>query len=167
MTDTGPVLFSAPSSVPSGTIWPCPWVVAHIELLEDVGAGAESGVGLDVDLPGAAELVELIDVISPHVDLERGKDVLDWHLERLDLGAVDVDEELGRVGPVQGEDAGESRVGVGLLDQLVGHRLQLRQVQIAVLLGLQLEAAGVAQALDGRCPKTLMIAPSISSLHCC
>ena len=45
------------------------------------------------------------------------------------------------------------RVGVGPLDQLVGHRLQLRQVHVAVLLGLELEAAGVAQALDGRRPK--------------
>ena len=37
-------------------------------------------------------------------------------------------------------------------------RLQLLEVHVAALLGLQLEAAGVAQALDGRRPKTLTTA---------
>ena len=96
---------------------------AYIELLEGVCTGAGAGVGLDVDLPGAAELVELIDVKPAHVDLESSKDVLDRHLERLDLGAVDVHEELGRVGPIQGEDARIMGVGVGPRDQLVRHRL--------------------------------------------
>src|SRR4029077_1750312 len=115
--------------------------------------GTGFGIGLDVDLPGAAELVELIDVISSHVDLEGGKDILDRHLERLDLGSVDVHEELGRVGPIQSEGQRKMGVGVGPLDQLVRHGLQPTQVNIAALLGLKPEAPSVAQALDGRGPK--------------
>jgi hypothetical protein len=99
------------------------WAGAHIELLENVGTGAGARVGLDVDLPGAAELVELIDVIPAHVHLESRKDILDRHLQRLDLGAVDVHEELGRVRPIQGEDSRIIGLGVGCLHQLIGHRL--------------------------------------------
>ena len=117
MTDKGPVLFSARSERAQRhhLALALAGAGADIELLEDVGTGAGAGVGLDVDLPGAAELVELVDVVPAHVDLEGGKDVLDRHLERLDLGAVDVHEDLGRVGPVQGEDHRIMRVGVGPL----------------------------------------------------
>ncbi len=45
------------------------------------------------------------------------------------------------------------RVGAGPLDQLVGHRLQPREIHVAALLRLKLEAAGVAQSLDRRRPK--------------
>ena len=56
-------------------------------------------IGLDVDLPGAAELVEVVDVVRAEVDLQRVEDVADRHAQRHALGAVDVEVEPGRVGP--------------------------------------------------------------------
>ena len=50
-------------------------------------------------LPGTSEEVELVDVEPAHVNLERGKDILNRHLEGFDFGAVDVHKELRRTGP--------------------------------------------------------------------
>ena len=48
------------------------------------------------------------------------------------------------------DNAGRSWARV---DQLIGHRLQFAEIDVAALLGLQLEAAGVAQAVDRRRPE--------------
>jgi len=64
--------------------------VAHLELLDLLGIGTKLRGGLHVDLPSAAKGIEVVDVLSAHVDLERGEHVRDRHLQRLDLGAVDV-----------------------------------------------------------------------------
>ena len=59
---------------------------------------AEPLVGLDVHLPGAAELVEVVDVVRAEVDLQRVEDVADLHAQGHALGAVDVEVQPGRVG---------------------------------------------------------------------
>ena len=47
-------------------------VVGHLQLLELANLRAETGLGLDVDLPGAAELVEIVDVIGCQHGLQGG-----------------------------------------------------------------------------------------------
>ena len=49
--------------------------VADLELLDGLRIHAEGGVGLDVDLPGAAEAVEVVDVVAAQVRLQRVEDV--------------------------------------------------------------------------------------------
>ena len=60
---------------------------------------AEVRVGLDVHLPGPAELVEVVDVVRAEVDLQGVEDVADLHAQGHALGPVDVQVEPGRVRP--------------------------------------------------------------------
>ena len=70
MIITGPLdVADAGHASPSGTIPPL--LVADLELLEVLDLLAEVGVALDVDLPGPAEAVEVVDVERAEVDLER------------------------------------------------------------------------------------------------
>ena len=59
---------------------------------------AELVVRLEVDLPVPAEFVEAVDVERAQVDVERLIDVVDGDAERGDLGPIDVQEKLRRVG---------------------------------------------------------------------
>ena len=74
-------------------------------------------LGLDVDLPGAAEQIEVVDVEAAENGLERVEHVADADAQGLHLVAVDVEIELGRVGGVGGEHRPERRVLVGGEDE--------------------------------------------------
>ncbi len=52
--------------------------------------GAEGRVGLGHDVPGAAKIVEVVDVESPEVDLKGVEDVGDGDVLLLGFDAVDV-----------------------------------------------------------------------------
>ncbi len=84
-------------------------VVADLELLEVVDLLAVAGVGLHVDLPGAAEAVEVVDVQRAQVDLQRDEDLGHRHALDLGLGAVDVEEQPGGVGAEAAEQARPAR----------------------------------------------------------
>ena len=60
--------------------------VADLELLEVLDLLAEIGVGLDVDLPGAAEAVEVVDVERAEVDLQVLNTSLAEHAHGAQLG---------------------------------------------------------------------------------
>ena len=106
---TGPVMSRSRATVFKGTISPA--AVADLQLAHLLGRAAERAVGLELDLPGAAELVEVVDVQRAHVDLQRVEDVADAHAHRLDLDAVDVGVQLRRVRAEQGEQARPGRAG--------------------------------------------------------
>ena len=107
-------------------------------------------VGLDVHLPGPAELVEVVDVVRAQVDLQRVEDLADRHAQGHALGPVDVEVEPGRVRPRAVEQALQARRLVAPLDDLIADPLQVVQAEIAAVLDDQLEAAGRAQAVDRR-----------------
>ena len=65
---------------------------------------AEVGVALDVDLPGAAEPVEVVDVQRAQVDLQGVEQLGDRDAGQLGLVAVDVQVQPGRIGPEAGEE---------------------------------------------------------------
>ena len=73
-------------------------------------------LGLDVDLPGAAEQVEVVDVVAAERGLQGGEDVAHLDAQHLRLVAVDVEIDLRRVGGEGGEDAGELGLLVGRHD---------------------------------------------------
>ncbi len=79
----------------SGTISPV--AVAHVDPPDVRNVGAIKRFGLNVDLPGAAEQVEVADVDATERRLQGGKDVVDGDAERLCLAPVDV-EIQGRIG---------------------------------------------------------------------
>ena len=104
--------------------------VADLELPDDVRVHAEGGVGLDVHLPGAAEAVEVVDVVAAQVRLQRVEDVGQLHAHRLDLGPVDVHVELRRAGAEAVEQADQAGLLVALGGQVV--RLGLQRVEVDV-----------------------------------
>ena len=97
----GPPISRTVSTAPSGTISPAG--VAHLEQLDLVRVVAERALGLHDHLPGAAEPVEVVDVVGAEVDLQRVEDVLGVDAHRLALVAVEVHVQLRHVGPEHGE----------------------------------------------------------------
>src|SRR3546814_1645208 len=85
-------------------------VVLHVDPIDVVDLRAVVGLGLDVDLPGPAEEIEVVHVIAAERGLQRGKDVIDRHAERLGLLAVDVEIELRRIGGEGREHASQRRI---------------------------------------------------------
>ena len=127
-----------------------PLVVPHLKLPDVAGVAAEPLIGLDVHLPGPAELVEVVDVVRAQVDLERVEELADRHAQGHALGPVDLEVQPGRVRPGAVEQALEARRLVAPLDDLVADPLQVVQAEIAAILDDELEAAGRAQAVDRR-----------------
>ena len=65
---TGPLVLRTSISVASRII--CPWLFRTWSWRMSLGVAAELLVGLDVHLPGPAELVEVVDVVRAQVDLQ-------------------------------------------------------------------------------------------------
>ena len=127
-----------------------PLGVAHIDPIDVVHLVAKRRLGLDVDLPSAAEHVEVVDVEAAQRRLQRIEYVGDLHSEHLRLVAVDVEVDLRRVCGIGAVDAGELGLGIRRHQQAaqrrrdVGGRLALQRLQRV------LETAGAAEAENGR-----------------
>ncbi len=122
--------------------------VPHLEGRDALGGPPEGRVRLDVDLPGAPEADEVVDVVAAEVDLERREDVTHRDAARLALGAVDVDEELGRVRAVEAEEPIESPLLRARLDEMIDLRLEPRRSEVAPVLDDDVEAGRVPEAVD-------------------
>ena len=122
-----------------------PSALRTLSCLTVSASDAERGVGLDVHLPGAAEAVEVVDVIAAQIHLQRVEDVGERHAHRLGLGAIDVHVELRRSGAEAVEQADEAGLLIALRGQVVGLGLQRVVVDVADRFDHQLEAAGIAQ----------------------
>ena len=80
---------------------------AHVVAVQVAGVHAERLVGLHKDAIGAVVVVEVVDVLRAHEDVERGGDLRERNAHRLGLLAVDGDQLLRIVGGESG-DAGRS-----------------------------------------------------------
>ncbi len=89
-----------------------PLVVAHLELANSLDLVAEARIGLEIDLPGPAELVEVVDVVRSEVDLQRIEDLVQRHAQGQALGTVDVEVQPGRVRARAVEQTLQTRRGV-------------------------------------------------------
>ena len=124
--------------------------VADVNLVDVVDIVAKRRLGLHVDLPGAAEHVEVVHVKAPQRRLKGVEYVGDLHSEHLRLVAVDVEVDLRRVCGIGAVDAGELGLGIRRHHQAaqrrrdVGGRLALQRLQRV------LETAGAAEAENGR-----------------
>ena len=148
ITATGPLVFRTSISVARRII--CPRLFRTWSWRMSCGVAAELLVGLDVDLPGPAELVEVVDIIRAQVDLQGVEQLADRHAQGHALGPVDLQVQPGGVGPRAVEQALEAGRPVAPLDDRVADLLQVLQPEVAAVLDDQLEAAGRAQAVDRR-----------------
>ena len=78
-------------------------------------------IGLNLDLPGTAEAIEVVDVGPAHRGLQCAEDVTDRHSQGLGALAVQFQIDLRRRGPVGRVDIGEGRVLIGGDDEPVRH----------------------------------------------
>ena len=84
----------------------------------------ERQIGLRRDVVGAAEQVEVVDIGRAEIGLDRVGDARDRHAELLRLDAIDVDEQLRRVGGERREHLGQAGRLARRADQFVGRRGQ-------------------------------------------
>ncbi len=125
-------------------------VVAYLQLADLLRCQAELLVGLDVDLIGATEAIEVVRVQRAQVDLHGVEDVVDGHAMGLGLLAVDIGIHLRHVDLIAGEQAGQLRIVGTLGDDVLHLGVQLLVAQVAAVLHLHAEPADGPQALHGR-----------------
>jgi hypothetical protein len=102
----------------------------------------------DVDLPGPAELVEVVHIVRPEIDLERVEDLAQRDPQGHALGPVDLELEPGGVDPRAVEEPSMLGGPIALEHDLVANPLDLGEAEVAPVLDDQLEAAGRPQAVD-------------------
>lgn len=124
--------------------------VAHVELSDVLDVGPVLALGLDVDLPLASELVEVVDEAAAHEALQGLVDIVDLDPLLEDLVAVHVDEELRDRGPEGRGHAAQLRALLRRLDEGVHVRGQELDILARPVLEHEGRAARGADAGDGR-----------------
>ena len=108
-------------------------------------------IRLHIDLEGAAELVELIDVARSDIAGEHVEHIADRDVQRLRLHPVDHHAHLRHAGAERRIEPLQPGLRVAVPHDGLGDGLQLGVIEAAVAqLDLHGEAAGVADALDRR-----------------
>src|SRR6185437_15752482 len=113
------------------------------------GIHAEGTICLHVDAICAVVVVEVVDVLRTHEDVQRGGDLRQGNAERLGLVAVHGDQHLRIVGGKLSEDAGELLNALAGGDNLVRHGVEVRERAGASVFEHELESAERADALHG------------------
>ena len=125
-------------------------LVAHVELTQLFGIDPIFPLGLDVDLPLAAEAVEVIDEVAAHEGLEDPVDLADVHALLEHLVPVHLDEDLGHRGDEGGGDPGEFRSFLGRSQEFLGVLPEELDIFPGPILQDKGDPAGSADARDGR-----------------
>src|SRR5271169_1928113 len=113
---------------------------------------AELFVGLDVDAIGTVIEIKIVDVGRTHVDAEGVGDLAERDVQALGLFAVDGDDVLRIVRGVSAEESCQvlfGTLGSGT-NQVVSSFVDVLQGVIALIEQFVLEAAELAETLDGR-----------------
>ena len=95
--------------------------IPHVNAFDIVDALAKRGLGLQIDLPGAAKNIEVIDVVTAECGLQCIEDIADLDAEHLRLVAIDIEVNLRCVGGVGAEHTGELGLAVGGHKQAAKH----------------------------------------------
>src|SRR5262249_37774316 len=123
--------------------------VADLELLQVLDLPAEIGIRLHVDLPGAAELVEIVYVQRTEVDLQGVEDLAHRNAHGLGRGAVDVEVEPGGIGAEAGERIAQTGRLCALDNDAIGNVLQRLAPEVGSVLDNNLETARGPQPVHG------------------
>ena len=107
-------------------------------------------LGLDVNPPGLAEAVEVVDVEAAELDLEGLEDRGDRDVEDAGLAPVELEAKLGNAHRERREQAGQLGPFPRLGHEAVGDVRQRLHAAALAILDQELEPAGGPQALDRR-----------------
>ena len=125
-------------------------LVADVELAQLFGVGPKFSFGLDVDLPLAAEPVEIINEVAAHEGLQDPVDLTDVHALLEHLVPVHLDEDLGHRGHEGGGDPGEFRPFLRGRQELLGVLPEKLDIFAGPVFQDEGNPAGSADARDGR-----------------
>ena len=125
--------------------------ISCFDLRDVFSAGTIRRVRLRHHAEGATEIVEVVDVDTTEVNLQRLEHVSDGHVLLLEFRAIDIRVQLRHGGAESGDEAREPIVLARLFDQLSSHCLQiLRRCQTAAILHLHAETTGGSDAAHRR-----------------
>src|SRR5262249_42126366 len=125
-------------------------VVAYFQQLDTARIVAELAVGLDVDLPGSAEKVEIVDVKGAQKRLKRIKYVLRIDAHRLALIAVKVHVQLRHIGAEYTKEVFDFVAFSRPVDHTLDLLFELADAVVAAVLNDDLESTGRAEAGNRR-----------------
>jgi len=123
---------------------------AHVESLDVVRPFAVLRFGRHQHLPGAAVLVEVVDVVGAKGRRQRREDLVDRNPRLFHLLAVDVHEQLRNGRAPQGLCAAEQRVAVSARQELLQYFLQAFWTAVAAVLDEELVSARGAETENRR-----------------
>ena len=127
-----------------------PILAAHIDAINVVEAAPVLRLRLHLDLPGAAEQIDVVDIVAAERGLQRLEDIVERHPQYLRLVAIDIEIDRRIGGRERAEDAAQPRVLVGRYREPahdLRERLRIAAAQILEHIG---EAAAGAEADDRR-----------------
>src|SRR5262249_25004543 len=125
-------------------------VVTYFQELDAARIVAELAVGLDVDLPGSAAKIEIVDVKGAQKGLKRIKNVLRINAHRLALIAVEVHVQLRHIGAEDTKEVFDFLAFPRPGDDPIDLFFQLNNAMVAAVLNDDLEPAGRAEAGNRR-----------------
>ena len=121
-------------------------VGAHVVTVQVACIHAERLVGLHEDTIGAVVVIEVVDVLRAHEDVERGGNLRERDAHRLGFLAVDGDQLLRVVGGKSREQLGQFLMRSTGCHQLVRHAIQIAEGVSALVLQHELKSAEAADA---------------------
>ena len=126
------------------------FIIADIKLSDVFRASAVLALSLDINLPLAAEAIEIVNEVSAHEGLDGAVDIVEVHALLQDLVAVDVNKFLRDAGQERCAKAGDFRAlasGVEKSGEVPGEEWN---VGAGTVFKDEGEAAGSADAGNGR-----------------
>src|SRR5262249_16377013 len=123
--------------------------IANLEQADFAEVVAVLPASLDIHLPGAAELVEVVDVQGSEINLQCREHVEGIDSHRLALVALDVHKQLRHVGPEDTVESLDLVTAARALDEFRDLFLQLDDAEVATVLDDDFETAGRAESRYG------------------
>ena len=122
----------------------------NVELSDRIGTHSEGWLGGHQHLPGASELVEVVDVVGTERCRQRVEQVVERHAQRLGFFPIHVHVQLRHAGTPQSLHASKLRILVGGREEFAHFLGQPLRPAFAAILDVELETAGIAQPEDRR-----------------
>ena len=125
------------------------FIAAHIDVPDILQRIPKRRVGLDFHLKNTAVEIQVVYVAGAQLCLQCGKNPGHRYLKKLSLGSVQVQKDLRHIRRIGAENPAQGRVLIGGHHHGAGHGRELLGALILKGLQLEVEAAGVAEALNG------------------